>query len=89
MPKSGELGDASPLCPFSCRLTLGICQGQRLSCLFDTFLHNLNLQVTSKQGTPCPHFFLLFANLSPCDMPRVCGPAGSAWSRGMSVCVCV
>lgn len=54
-PKSGELGDASPLCPFSCRLTLGMCQGQRLSCLFDTFLHNLNLQVTSEQGTPCPH----------------------------------
>lgn len=52
---SGELGDALPLCPISCCPPYPFCQGQRLSCLFDTFLHNLNLQVTSEQGTPCPH----------------------------------
>lgn len=53
--------------PSHASYTPDICQGQRLSCVFDTFLPNLNLQVTSEQGTlvPTPGPVTLSLPLSP------------------------
>lgn len=91
----GVGGCITPSAPSHALHTPGIYQGQRLSCLFDTFLHNLNLQVISEQGTPVPSprpCYPVPASLSswPTSRLAICpgsAPVGSAWSRGMSVCV--
>lgn len=76
----GSQGMRRPFCPSHAPCP-GTCRRHRLSCLFDTLLHNLNLQVTSEQGTPVPTpgpcertpaSSSYPVHLSPCAMPRVC-----------------